>query len=104
MSTLVTLSSSALNSDQIGKVGIGAIVAVVVIGLLLSVIISALVGRIIVLVVVVALGAFIWQQRSSIEDHVKKCDLNMTFFGYHVNAPKDVVAQCQQLQKEQKKK
>ena len=103
MSTLVALSSSSLNSDQIGKLGIGAIVAVVVIGLLLSVIISALVGRIIVLVVVVALGAFIWQQRSSIEDHVKKCELNMTFFGYHVNAPKDVVTQCQQLQKEQKK-
>lgn len=92
-------SLSALNSDQIGKIGIGAIVAVVVIGLLLGMIISAIVGRIIILVVVVALGAYIWQQRSSIEDHVKKCELSMSFFGFHVNAPANVVQHCQQLQK-----
>lgn len=90
-------SLTALNSDQIGKIGIGAIVAVVVIGLLLSMIITAIVGRVLILVVVVVLGAFIWQQRASIEDHVKKCDLHMTFFGYHVDAPADVIAQCRKI-------
>ena len=87
-------SLSGLNSDQIGKIGIGAIIAVVVIGLLLGMIISAIVGRILILVIVVALGAYIWQQRASIEDHVHKCDLNMSFFGVHVNAPANVVQQC----------
>jgi len=92
-------SVSALNSDQIGKIGIGAIVAVVVIGLLLGMIISAIVGRIIILVIVVALGAYIWQQRASIEDHVNKFQLNMSFFGFNVNAPADVVQQCKAHQK-----
>jgi uncharacterized membrane protein len=92
-------SLSALNSDQIGKIGIGAIVAVVVIGLLLGMIISAIVGRIIILVIVVALGAYIWQQRASIEDHVNKCHLNMSFFGVNVNAPADVIQQCKEHQK-----
>jgi hypothetical protein len=92
-------SLSALNSDQIGKIGIGAIVAVVVIGLLLGMIISAIVGRIIILVIVVALGAYIWQQRATIEDHVKKCDLNMSFFGVDVHAPADVIQQCKTHQK-----
>jgi len=46
------------------------------------------------LVVVVALGVLVWQQRTVIEDHVKKCQLNMTFLGIHVNAPKDVREHC----------
>jgi hypothetical protein len=95
-------SLTALNSDQIGKIGIGAIVAVVVIGLLISMIISALIGRVIVLVIVVALGAYIWQQRSSIEDHVKNCDPHMSFFGYHVDLPADIAQQCKDLQNKNK--
>jgi hypothetical protein len=89
----------ALDSDQIGKIGIGVIVGVVVIGILLSMIITALVGRIIVLVVVVGLAVFAWQQRATIQDHVKKCDLNMSFFGFDVHAPADVVQHCKQIQK-----
>ena len=86
-----------LNSDQIGTIGIGAIVGVVVVGLLLSLIISAVVGRIIVLVIMVSLGAVIWNQRASIEDSVKKCQLDMTFMGVHVQAPHDVQAQCKKV-------
>lgn len=96
---LAMTSQLALNSDQIGKIGIGVIVGVVVIGILLSVIITAIVGRIIVLVVVVGLAVFAWQQRATIQDHVDKCELNMSFFGFHVNAPADVVQHCKQLQK-----
>ena len=85
---------SGLQSDQIGKIGIGAIVALVVIGLLLSMIITKIVGRIILIVIVVALGAFVWQQRTEIQNKVDKCDLNMTFFGKKVTMPQDVLDAC----------
>ena len=51
------LGSPALNSSQIDTIGVGAIIAVVVVGLVLSLIISAVVGRIIVLVVMIVVGA-----------------------------------------------
>lgn len=89
---------SALNSDQIGKIAIGAIVAIVVVGLLLGMIVSAIVGRLIILVVVVGLGVYIWQQRVTIENHVKDCNTHMSFFGYHVDLPADVAQQCARLQ------
>jgi hypothetical protein len=84
----------ALDSSQITGVGIGVIVALVVIGALLSLVVTALVGRVIILAVVVALGVIVWQQRTSIENHVKKCQLDMSFVGVHVNAPADVVQKC----------
>jgi hypothetical protein len=88
------MSAVALDSGQIGKLGVGLIIAIAVIGVLLSMLVTAIVARIVILVVVVALGVLVWQQRVTIQDHVKKCDLNMTFFGVHVNAPQDVVDQC----------
>jgi hypothetical protein len=88
------MSAVALDSSQIGKLGVGLIVALVVIGLLLSLVVTALVGRIIILVVVVGLGVLVWQQRVTIQDHVKKCDLDMSFLGVHINAPKDVKDRC----------
>ena len=87
-------SGAALDSGQITKIGVGVIVGLVVVGIVLSLIITAIVGRIVILVVVVALGILVWQQRTVIEDHVKKCQLSMTFFGVHVNAPKDVRQHC----------
>jgi len=87
-------SVTALDSSQITKIGVGVIIGLVLVGALLSLIITAIVGRVIILVVVVALGALVWQQRTVIEDHVKKCQLNMTFLGIHVNAPKDVREHC----------
>jgi hypothetical protein len=89
-------SVAALDSNDITKIGIGATVAVVVIGLLLSMVITAVVARVVILVVVVLLGVFIWQQRAVIQDHVKKCELNLSYFGVHVDAPKSVQAKCQQ--------
>jgi protein-S-isoprenylcysteine O-methyltransferase Ste14 len=90
-------SSLALDSGQITKIGVGAIVVLVVLGVLLGLVITAIVGRIIIAVVVVALGVLIWQQRTSIEDHVKKCDLDMSFLGIHVDTPKDVSQHCQSI-------
>lgn len=92
-------SIAALDSSQIGKIGIGVIIALVVIGALLSLIVTAIVGRLVILVVVVALGVLVWQQRTTIEDHVKKCNLKMTFVGIHVDAPASVIQHCQQIQK-----
>ncbi|HJQ44601.1 MAG TPA: hypothetical protein VJ831_16035 [Jatrophihabitantaceae bacterium] len=89
------MTVQALDSDSIGKIGIGVIVALVVLGLLLSLIITAVVGRVIILIVVVGLGILVWQQRSSLQDKIDKCQLNATFFGVHVNAPDDVVKACQ---------
>jgi hypothetical protein len=88
-------SVTALDSTQITKIGVGAIIALVVVGFLLSLIITAVVGRIIIAVVVVALGILVWQQRTVIEDHVKKCQLDMSFMGIHVNAPEAVKQACQ---------
>jgi len=90
-------SVAAFDSSQITKIGVGVIIGLVVVGFLLSLIITAIVGRIILLVVVVALGGLVWQQRTSIEDHVKKCQLDMSFMGVHVSAPKDVRAQCAKI-------
>ncbi|HEX3335198.1 MAG TPA: hypothetical protein VHS54_01975 [Jatrophihabitans sp.] len=86
----------ALNAGDITKVGLIVIVALIVIGLLLSIVITALVGRLIILVAVVVLGAVVWQQRSSIEDKINshKCDLSATFFGIHLDAPQAVKDAC----------
>ena len=90
------MTVQALDSDSIGKIGVGIIVALVVLGLLLSLIITAVIGRVIILVVVIGLGVLVWQQRSSLQDKIDKCELNATFFGVHVSAPDDVVKACQQ--------
>lgn len=86
----------ALNVQDITKVGIIVIVALVVIGALLSIVITAIVGRIIILVVVVGLAIFVWQQRGHVKDQINshKCDLNATFFGIHLDAPDSVKRQC----------
>jgi protein-S-isoprenylcysteine O-methyltransferase Ste14 len=89
----------ALQSDQLTKIGIIATIALVVIGLLLSVVITAIVGRLIVLLVVVGLAVLVWQQRANIQNHINKCQLNMSFVGVHVDAPPSVVQKCQQAHK-----
>jgi uncharacterized metal-binding protein len=91
-------SVTALDSTQITKIGVGAIIALVVVGFVLSLIITAIVGRVIIAVVVVALGILVWQQRTVIEDHVKKCQLDMSFLGIHVNAPTHVQQACDKTQ------
>jgi protein-S-isoprenylcysteine O-methyltransferase Ste14 len=86
----------AIGSADITKIGVGVIIALVVIGGLLSLLITAIIGRVIILVVVVALGIFVWQQRTSIQDSINahKCDLSATFFGIHLDAPASVKQAC----------
>ncbi len=92
MSTVV-----ALGSENITKIGIIVIVALVVIGALLSIVITALIGRLVILVLVVVLAIFVWQQRTHVTDHINKdkCNLHSTFFGIHVSAPDSVKQACE---------
>jgi len=86
----------ALDTSQADKVGIGVIVAVLVIGLLLVVLIGKLLVRAIIVVLMVALAVVAWQQRHQVADAAKKCDA--TFFGVHVT-PHDpaVKRRCQDI-------
>jgi hypothetical protein len=90
--------TTALDSGDITKIGVGATIAIVVIGLILGMIITALVARVIILVIVVALGVFIWQQRAVIQDHVEHCDKykSLSFFGFHIDTPESVLKVCQE--------
>jgi hypothetical protein len=85
---------AALDAGNITKIGVGVIIALVVLGILLSLIVTAIVGRIVIAVVVVLVGVFVWQQRSSIENkiHSKNCDL--TFFGMHLDPPDSLKKHC----------
>lgn len=96
-------SVEALQSTDVTKIGIGVIVGLVVLGALVSLVVTAIVGRLIVLVVVVVLGIFVWQQRGAIQTkvddfkkgHVATCQFDKTFFGIHVKAPASLIAECQ---------
>lgn len=86
----------AFSTDQAKAVAIGVILGIVVIGALLSFVVSKLVGRLIVAAVVVGLGIFVWTQRADIEDSAKKCDAK--FLGIHLTPSNTQVKQhCQQL-------
>jgi hypothetical protein len=85
---------AALSSTSIGAVGIGTIAVIVVLGIILALVVSALIARVLVLLVVVVLAVVVWQQRSSIENAVKHCKTNLSFFGVHVDVPGHVRQAC----------
>ena len=86
----------ALTSSHITTIGVGVILALFVIGLLLSLVITALIGRVIILVVVIVLAGIVWQQRGHIKDEftTRACGLHSTFFGIHVDPPDDLRQAC----------
>jgi|tagenome__1003787_1003787.scaffolds.fasta_scaffold15918115_1 protein-S-isoprenylcysteine O-methyltransferase Ste14 len=87
-------SVEALNANDITKVGVIVIVALVVVGALLSIVITAIVGRLIILAVVIVAGVFVWQQRTHVKDQINDCKLSVTFFGVHLDAPDSVKRAC----------
>jgi protein-S-isoprenylcysteine O-methyltransferase Ste14 len=91
------MTAVALNSGNITKIGIVIIIAIVVIGALLSIVLTALVARIVILVVVVGLAILVWQQRTHIKNQVDNCNLDATFFGVHISAPDSVQQHCNQV-------
>ena len=96
MSAVAAADVRALDAADVTKVGVIVIVALVVIGALLSIVITALIGRLVVLVLVVVAAAFVWQQRTHIENSVnsRACNLNATFFGIHLDPPQSVRQAC----------
>lgn len=86
----------ALNAADITKVGVVVVIALVVIGVLLSLVITAIVGRLLVLAVVVVAAILVWQQRTHVENAFtsKACKLSTTFFGIHLDPPQSVRDAC----------
>jgi hypothetical protein len=87
----------ALESTDLTNLGIGVIVGLVVVGFLQSMIITALVARVVILALVVAAGVWVWHERTSIKDDIDRCHLSGSFFGVHVSAPADVARRCREL-------
>lgn len=89
---------AALSTDNITRIGVIITIALVVIALLLSFVITALIGRVVIVVALAALVAFVWQQRSHVQNEINKhaCNLHATFFGVHVDAPPSVIEACRQ--------
>jgi len=90
------MATAALDVEDITTVGILVTVGLVVIGVLLGLLITAVVGRAIIAVVVIALAVLVWQQRSHVQDRINDhaCDLHATFFGFHLDAPQSVIQAC----------
>jgi len=82
---------TALDTSQASNVGIGVIVAVIVVGLLLVVLIGKLIARAIIVLLMVVLAVVAYQQRNQIADSARKCDA--TFFGVHVTPHNQAVKQ-----------
>jgi uncharacterized membrane protein len=87
---------TALDTDQAKTLGIGVVVALVIIGVLINLIVAKIVTRVIVLVVAVALAAVVWTQREHIQSAAKNCDAS--FLGMHLT-PSDpaLKAHCEQV-------
>ena len=92
----------ALDSSQVQNVGLGAIVVIVLLGLLLARLVTKMVTRVIVLVVAIVLAVLVYQQRGRVADAVadagKRCEA--TFFGFHVQPDDPTVRKaCEQAGK-----
>lgn len=90
-----------LDAGDVTKLGVGIIIALVVIGVLVGLLITAIVGRLIIAVIVIGLAIFVWQQRSSVENKINDaknhaCDFHATFFGVRLDAPQSIRAKCHQ--------
>jgi hypothetical protein len=88
--------SAAFSTDQAKTIGIFAIAVIVIAGVLLSFVFQKLTGRLIVAVIVVGLGIFVWTQRDAIDHDVKNC--KATFIGIHLTpSNKQLKQHCQQI-------
>jgi hypothetical protein len=84
----------ALNAGDITKVGVGVIIALIVLGFLVGMLITKLIGKVLVAVVVVVLGVIVWQQRTSIEHKIDQKKCNLTFVGIHLDPPDSLKRFC----------
>lgn len=89
----------ALDTNQAQTIGVLAIVGVVVVGLLVSLVVTAVVGRVVLAVVVIGLGALLWTQRQTIEHRINKCDTNVTFLGIDLQLSASAEQHCAELKR-----
>jgi len=88
--------SEAFSTDQAKTVGIFVIAVIVVAGVLLTFVFQKLTARLILGVIIVGLGIFVWTQRDSIDSDAKKCDA--TFVGIHLTPSNATLKKhCQQV-------
>jgi hypothetical protein len=88
--------SEAFSTGQAKTVGIFVIAVIVLAGVLFSFVFQKLTGRLILAVIVVGLGIFIWTQRDAIDHDAKKCDAR--FLGIHLTPSNDTLKKhCQQV-------
>jgi uncharacterized membrane protein YfcA len=90
---------TAIDTSQVKSVGIGAIIVIVVLGLLVARLVTKLITRLVVLLVVVVLVVVVYQQRDRVvqagDNAAKRCQAS--FFGVHVQPPDPTVRKaCQQ--------
>jgi hypothetical protein len=89
----------ALDSSQVQNVGLGAIVVIILLGLLLARLARKMIIRVVVLVVALVLAVAVYQQRdrvaTAISDVGERCEA--TFFGVHVEPDNPTVRKaCEQ--------
>ena len=84
----------ALNAGDVTKLGVGVIVALVIVGVLISLVVSTIVVRVVVAAVVVVLAIVVWQQRTSIEHKIDQHKCNLTFMGVHLDPPDSLKRFC----------
>ena len=84
----------ALDAGNVTGLGIGVIIALIVIGLLISAFVTALIVRIVVAICVVALAFLVWHQRNVIEDHIAHHKCSFSFFGVHLGPPDHLKQLC----------
>jgi hypothetical protein len=79
----------AISVSSLTGIGIGVTVALVVLGVILGLIVTAILGRVLIALVVIGLAIFVWVERGAIENKVadKACPPSLSFFGVHVDAP-----------------
>lgn len=84
----------ALDAGNVTAIGLGVIGALIVIGLLISMFVTALIVRIVVAVAVVVLAFVVWHQRNVIEDHIRHHKCEFSFFGVHLGPPDHLKGLC----------
>ena len=88
--------SEAFSTDQAKTVGIFVIAVIAVAGVLLTFVFQKLTARLILGVIIVGLGIFVWTQRDSIDSDAKSCKAE--FVGIHLTPSNATLKKhCQQV-------
>ncbi len=88
------MTTLALDDSTIKNTAIGIIIGVIILGIIMSLVIQAIVGRIIVIVLALVVAFVVYKQRDNLEQRVKNCDTNLSFFGFHVQTSDSVKQAC----------